>query len=382
MRHLFRNMSIQRKLTVIIMVTCITVLLLSSMAFIINEAITFWNVEKGKLSALADIIGNNTSAAIAFNDQKAAEQTLAELRANPYILAAYIVTRDGVVFAQYLGKDEEENSPSQGLKTHTDLIREANDSLVKDGGFDLKVAKPILLDGKAIGTVVIQSNFWELTSRLKSLLFVVAIVMAGTLTIAYLLSAKLQNVISRPLLHLTQTMREVSERKDYSIREKKESDDELGILIDGFNEMLTQIEERDEENIIKAEIGRIISSTLDIEQVYDRFAAAVRRLIHFDRISISIIDSEHHTATVAYAMGTEIVGRQPGDIFPLSGTINEHILKTRSSILVQTEDICEIAERFPSFLPTFQAGLRIHDFGASDLKRPGHWGTASCDPLN
>ena len=358
MRRIFRDMPIRRKLRLIIMVTSVTVLLLSSLAFIINDTITFWKVEKGKLSVLADIIANNTSAAIAFNDQKAAEQTLYGLNANPYILAAYIVTKNGKVFAQYLGKNTDINSPEKGLKTHTDLIREANDSLFEGRDFDLKVAKPILLDGQTIGIVAIQSTFGELTSRLKSLLFVVALIMAGTVFVAFFLSTRLQDIISGPLLHLTQTMNMVSEQKDYSIREKKESNDELGILIDGFNEMLTQIGERDKENIIKAEIGRIISSTLDIEQVYDSFAEAVNRLIHFDRISISIIDSERGNVRIAYAMGTEIADRQPGDVFPLAGSHYEDIERARSNIFVQTEDIREIAERFPSFLSTFQAGLR------------------------
>jgi PAS domain S-box-containing protein len=357
MRQIFRDMPIRRKLRLIIMVTSVTVLLLSSMAFMINEVITFWKVEKGKLSALADIIGNNTSAAIAFNDQKAAEQTLSGLNANPYILAAYIVARDDEVFAQYLGK-EEKNKPSQGLKTHTDLIREANDSFFEDRDFDLEVAKPILLDNQMIGTVVIQSTFGELTSRMKSLLSVVALIMVGTFFVAYVLSTRLQHIISGPLLRLTQTMRTVSEGKDYSIREKKESNDELGILIDGFNEMLTQIEERDKENIIKAEIGRIISSTLDIEQVYDRFASAVRRLIHFDRISISIIDWERGVSRIAYAMGIEIADRRPGDVFPIIGSHYEDNEQARSSVFVQAEDIREIAEQHPSFLSTFQAGLR------------------------
>jgi diguanylate cyclase (GGDEF)-like protein/PAS domain S-box-containing protein len=107
-----------------------------------------------------------------------------------------------------------------------------------------------------------------------------------------------------------------------------------------------------------AEIGRIISSTLDIGQVYDRFGAAVRRLIHFDRIAISIIDPEHQIATIAYAMGAGIAGRRPGEVFLLSQSVNEHILKTRSSVPVQAEDMREMEKRFPFLLASFQAGFR------------------------
>jgi diguanylate cyclase (GGDEF)-like protein/PAS domain S-box-containing protein len=113
-----------------------------------------------------------------------------------------------------------------------------------------------------------------------------------------------------------------------------------------------------QEHAVMAEIGRIISSTLDIDKVYDRFGTAVRRLIHFDRISISIINPEDHTVTVAYAMGTDMVDRRPGDVFPLSQSVNENILQSRSSVFIQKEDIREIAEPFPFLLPSFRAGFR------------------------
>ena len=113
-----------------------------------------------------------------------------------------------------------------------------------------------------------------------------------------------------------------------------------------------------QENATVAEIGRIISSTLEIDEVYDRFAGTVRHLIDFDRISISIIDAEHQTGTVAYAMGKEIPSRGLGEVFLLSQSVNEYILETRSSILVQTEDIREIEERFPFLRVSFRSGFR------------------------
>ena len=113
-----------------------------------------------------------------------------------------------------------------------------------------------------------------------------------------------------------------------------------------------------QENTVMAEIGRIISSTLDIDKVYDGFAEAVRHLIDFDRVSISIIEAQHHTATVAYAMGIGIPGRRPGEVIPLFESINEHLLKTRSSVLIQTEDIHEIEKRYPFLRASFESGFR------------------------
>ncbi len=357
MNRFFRNLSIRRKLTVILMLASITVLFLSSLAFVLNDAIMFWKAEKGNLSTLADIIGNTTSAALTFNDKNTAQETLAGLRENPYIVSAYVLTKNGTVFVEYHQKNVKNPSRSFLSKTPTQLMKEAEESFW-DFDFDIEVIRPIWLEGQTIGTVLIQSTFGELRSRLKSLLVVVALIMMGTLTVAYILSAKLQRIISRPLLNLTGTMRAVSQSKDYSLREKKESEDEVGILIEGFNEMLAQIQERDEESNVKAEIGRILSSTFDIDQIYDRFGAAVRRLISFDRISICTIDPVQETITVVYALGADRVGRRAGDVFPLLESDKKCFLQTRSAVFIQTEDIKEVETRFPFLIPTFQDGFR------------------------
>jgi light-regulated signal transduction histidine kinase (bacteriophytochrome) len=107
-----------------------------------------------------------------------------------------------------------------------------------------------------------------------------------------------------------------------------------------------------------AEIGRIISSTLEIDEVYDRFAGTVRHLIDFDRIAICIIDAEHQTGSVAYEMGKEIPGRRLGEVFPLSQSVYEHILKTRKGVLVQTEGTSEMEKRYPFLLASLRTGFR------------------------
>ncbi|HYB20244.1 MAG TPA: GAF domain-containing protein, partial [Thermodesulfobacteriota bacterium] len=112
------------------------------------------------------------------------------------------------------------------------------------------------------------------------------------------------------------------------------------------------------ETALMAEIGRIISSTLNIEEVYERFAQKVHQLIPFDRIAISIINQKEGTATNEYVLGTYVPGRQPKEPFALAGSINEDILRTRKSLLVQRDDQKELGKNLPSLLTTFQAGLR------------------------
>ena len=112
------------------------------------------------------------------------------------------------------------------------------------------------------------------------------------------------------------------------------------------------------ENAAMAEIGRIISSTLNIDEVYERFTEEVRKLIPFDRVMINIINPDKKTFTFAYIAGINMAGRQIGDVVPLAGTATEGVMRTRSSLLVQTENIEEVARRFPGLLPSFQAGFR------------------------
>ena len=99
---LFGDISIKQKLMRIFLLTCGISLFLSSIALIVNEAIMFRREMKQELMSLADIIGHNTSAAILFNDNKSADETLSGLKDKPNIIAAYIITNNATIFSRYL----------------------------------------------------------------------------------------------------------------------------------------------------------------------------------------------------------------------------------------------------------------------------------------
>lgn len=112
------------------------------------------------------------------------------------------------------------------------------------------------------------------------------------------------------------------------------------------------------ENEILAEIGRIISSTLNIEEIYERFAEEVKKLIPFDRIVIDAIDIEKNTLTNLYIEGEKIPGRKIGETYSLQGSGVAEMVRTNSTLLIQAEDFQEYKDRFPMLLTTFQAGFR------------------------
>ncbi len=112
------------------------------------------------------------------------------------------------------------------------------------------------------------------------------------------------------------------------------------------------------EMAIIAGMGRIIGSTLNIDEVYEQFAEEARKLIPFDRININTINSEEGTATKAYTAGPGMLGRRPGEVFPLAGSATEEVMRTRRGFLFLPRKKKEVEGRFPMLLPSFQAGHR------------------------
>jgi two-component system cell cycle sensor histidine kinase/response regulator CckA len=114
------------------------------------------------------------------------------------------------------------------------------------------------------------------------------------------------------------------------------------------------------ENEILAKIGRIISSNINIEEVYERFAEQVGKVISFDRLSVNIINRAEGVVTVAYSVGLTVHGRQPGDVFSLVGSMNELVVAKRSGLLIQPSSEEEIERLLSEQRPAFKAGLRSH----------------------
>ena len=112
-----------------------------------------------------------------------------------------------------------------------------------------------------------------------------------------------------------------------------------------------------EEREVVANIGRIISSRLEIQKVYKYFAEEVRKIIPFDRISIDVIHPERDGFSTAYALGKGAEGLRSEDIMPLAGSTTEEVMRTQSSLLLQMGGMDEAGNRFSQSLRTLQAGF-------------------------
>ena len=231
-----QNLSIKRKLMLITMLTSSIALLLSSASFLIYDLISFRHLLTQDLATQAEIIGYNSAAAMAFRDEPAATATLAALTAKDDIVAAVLYSPDGKMFAHYFRTEKSLPAVlparSQGKGHHF------------QNGY-LEVFQDVTLNGEHLGTLFVQSDMrqWSLRAKRYASIFFVFVFVSGFF--ALLVSSKLQRVISRPILHLEDTIRMVSANKNYQVRAVKTYGDEIGRLIDGFNTMLSEIQHRD-----------------------------------------------------------------------------------------------------------------------------------------
>src|SRR5580692_6774116 len=261
------------------MATVGVALMLACAAFLTYDQLAFRDSMKSDLDILADIFGSSSTAALSFGDRKDAGAILAELKAKRSITRADFYSADGKPFAEYV-RDPKDSSA-------TPRIRAAGSRFE---GNRLKLFKPIALDNQTIGAIYLESDLDALHSRLRRFAEIVTGILFLSSLFALALSARLQRIISRPIAHLAATARTISREKNYSGRAVKESDDELGQLIDTFNEMLAEIEFRDQELLkhqdhLESEVGartaELLSSNGDLREAKEKAEAASRAKSEF-----------------------------------------------------------------------------------------------------
>ncbi len=237
------KVSIKRKLTLIIMLTSSIALVLACIAFSVYELRTYRDVTARELATMAQMIGANSIAALTFEDKRVAEDTLSALSVDDRVIAASIYTKDGAVFGRY--------SRGGAAGQYIPLAPRPMGTYYEQG--HLLLFRPIFLRREAIGTIYVRSDLKDIDRRLKRYLGIAGMVLLTSLLVALLISSRLQGIVSRPILELTDTARQVSEGKDYSVRAVKRTEDEVGLLIDAFNQMLARVQDRDEKLTVAKE---------------------------------------------------------------------------------------------------------------------------------
>jgi signal transduction histidine kinase/CheY-like chemotaxis protein len=230
---LFAGTSIKSKLVRIIMATSLGAVTLALVACSIYEFLSFRGEEINRLQLLAEVVGHHTQA---LDDPGFAKDMQAWLGSERHIVAACIYGLNGKPLVKYV---------RAGLDPHWSFpeLREDDEERVENG--QLLMFRPLMRGGKEIGAVFIQSDMGGISVRLQQYIRLDTMVLLAACLMAFLLSSRLQALVSGPILHLMHTARRVSDGNDYSVRAFKYCDDELGLLTDEFNKMLARIQEQD-----------------------------------------------------------------------------------------------------------------------------------------
>ena len=230
-----KNWSIRWKLTAVAMGTTAIALLLTIAGMALFEFIMLRQDLRDEQKMLADLIGENCTAAITFNRADDANSILSSLTANASVRATAIYDGEGNLLAKYLAPGEKpESLAAHAGKQGYRVTAQAMESF-----------HPIMLDGKQIGTMFIRSDWNDLRERLLRFAWATPIIVVLAGGVGLLLLRRLQRCISDPIVSLARISRRVLEENNYTLRAEKYSDDEAGVLTDRFNAMLAGIQERD-----------------------------------------------------------------------------------------------------------------------------------------
>ncbi len=281
--HRFYHSSISEKLMISVVATSGMAVLLASIAFVGYQ----WNSTRSSIAQNLDstmsIIGFNSTAAISFNDALAAEQTLSALRAQPQINLACIYTAlDADRTVYFSGYRRDANYAPCPIQPKGDKLLLMSSLLTR--------LKPISLHTDVIGFLYVERALDDFWRSILGYLLAIIVAMLGSFFIAIGMGRFMQNFISRPILNLASTTQEVSESKDFSIRVAKGSDDEIGRLIDNFNDMLAQIGNREQAlQEARAELEVRVSETdkanAELKTTLERLRHTQEQLVQTEKMA-------------------------------------------------------------------------------------------------
>jgi methyl-accepting chemotaxis protein len=231
----YRDASIERKLTFVMLTTSLLGLSVACVGFEIYERSSYREAIGSELTALADTLGANTTASLAFNDRQSAMDILKALSAEKHIVSACLYDKHGKFFAAYdrvVGDDEcSPLSPgASGAEFETESVT---------------LSRLVSLGGEMAGSIVITSDLGVLHAKIRQYTEISAIVIFLSLFATFLVSSRLIRLITGPILQLAKIAGRVSAKEDYALRAVATAQDEVGTLVNAFNKMLERIQERD-----------------------------------------------------------------------------------------------------------------------------------------
>ncbi len=278
-----RNASIQHKLTFVILCTSLVGLSLASLSFDLYERSSFRAAITSELSALADTLGANTAASLAFNDRKSATDMLGALGAESHVVAACLYESRGTIFAEY----------RRGKIGPGCAMTERREDGARFEKNSVTLYRTVSLGGEKAGAIAIVSDLGALQGKIKQFTGISVVVILFSVLATYLVSSRLLRLITEPILNLAQIAGRVTAKEDYTVRAIARGNDEVGVLVGSFNQMLERIQERDAElQGAKSELElRVQARTQELQSEVNERMRAEETLSEERKILRALIDN-------------------------------------------------------------------------------------------
>jgi len=263
------SLSLRHKMFGVVLLTALGALIVALGAVVGYDLRTYHRNLVSDMTTQAVLLGRTTVTALAFDDPKVAAENLSVLRFRPAVNSAALYNARGALFATYARKDEQHAFPK---------LPEADDLRIE--GRDLILFRRIVNDGEILGTVYLRADY-ELFDRVLDYLGISAAVLVVALGVALILALRMQRFVTQPVLAIAEIARDVVSKRDYSRRATKLSSDEVGTLVDSFNDMLAEIDRRTGElEASNAKLAREIDDRTRAEREVLRLNAELEDRVH------------------------------------------------------------------------------------------------------
>jgi signal transduction histidine kinase/CheY-like chemotaxis protein len=293
----FKAFPIQKKLRLVIMLACVALVGLFATASLVKDIASARTDLEEKYASLSAILVHNLAPALVFDDTAAARQTLSTLRQEDHVYYAAIYTQAGQRFADYLNEKAYRAGMSQRAAMDAAIPAiAAGCPSIRFSLEQMQLCRVIDFQGERLGVFVLTTSLAALYTQIFSVLLISLIVLGTALVLALLISHPLAAVLAGPIVRLTETVRRVSSTHDYGARATKEGDDELGLLTDGFNDMLRELQQRDARlNQYHEQLERLVAErTAELERTVEALKEAKERAEAASRAKSEFLSSMSH----------------------------------------------------------------------------------------